>query len=60
MPQIPPFALPPGSVGFNMPINYAVCLGAELYRAGSSSIPIKSDEEEEHLSVFTDVLTDCS
>ena len=54
------FALAPGLVEINTPIDYSTCIRAELYRSGSSSLPIKFNGEEENLSIFTDALMDRS
>ena len=57
-PRLQPFALAPGLVEINTPIDYSTRVGAELYWSGSSSLPIKFNGEEENLSIFTDALMD--
>ena len=57
-PQQQTFALAPGFVEINTPIDYSTSIGAESYWSGSSSLPIKFHIEEENLSVFTDALMD--
>ena len=48
------FALAPGLVAIDTPINYGTRVGASLYAAGTLSLPIKFDGEIENVSTFVD------
>ena len=50
------FALAPGLVAINFPIDYSTRIGASLYSAGTQSLPIKFDGEVENVSTFVDGL----
>ena len=52
----PAFALAPGLVDINQPIDYATRVGTELYRAGTNDLPITLDGEAQNISTFTDAL----
>ena len=50
------FAPTPGIVDINKSINCCTCVGAELCKTGSKSLPINFNGEEETLTTFTNVL----